>query len=143
MASSSVRPGWFAMTDATKARSPGVRSLAVGGRAGTKAFNAGVADAQLSAEHGKVTPHILRHTAATWLMQQGVDPWVAAGYLGMTMQTLIDNYGHHHSEHLSGARRAFDHRSTVTGSYRMTRSKREQMQSNAPEIEDRPKTASA
>ena len=26
-----------------------------------------------------VTPHTLRHTAATWLMQVGVDMWSAAG----------------------------------------------------------------
>src|SRR5262249_60687024 len=65
-----------------------------------KAFNAAVRDANLSAEHGKVTPHILRHTAATWLMQQRVDPWVAAGYLGMTIEKLIQNYGHHHPDHL-------------------------------------------
>ena len=77
----------------------------------TKAFNAAVLDAHLSAEQGKVTPHILRHTAATWLMQQGVDPWIAAGYLGMSVQTLIENYGHHHPEHLGAARKAFDKRS--------------------------------
>jgi hypothetical protein len=33
---------------------------------------------------GKVTPHTLRHTAATWLMQRGVPIWQAAGYLGMS-----------------------------------------------------------
>lgn len=43
-----------------------------------------------------VHPHILRHTAATWLMQQGADLWQAAGLLGMTVQTLQDVYGHHH-----------------------------------------------
>jgi integrase len=43
-----------------------------------------------------VTPHILRHTAATWLMQAGVDPWKAAGFLGMSVETLIDTYSHHH-----------------------------------------------
>jgi integrase len=43
-----------------------------------------------------VHPHILRHTAATWLMQQGADMWQAAGLLGMTVQTLQEVYGHHH-----------------------------------------------
>ncbi len=33
---------------------------------------------------GKVTPHTLRHTAATWLMQRGVPIWEAAGFLGMS-----------------------------------------------------------
>ena len=30
-----------------------------------------------------VTPHTLRHTAATWLMQANVSIWDAAGYLSM------------------------------------------------------------
>lgn len=45
-----------------------------------------------------VTPHIFRHTAATWLMQQGPDPWAAAGFLGMTVEMLIQTYGHHHPD---------------------------------------------
>ncbi len=45
-----------------------------------------------------VTPHTLRHTAATWLMRAGTDLWQAAGYLGMTVETLERVYGHHHPE---------------------------------------------
>jgi integrase len=41
-----------------------------------------------------VTPHVLRHTAATWLMQAGTDVWEAAGYLGMTVEMLSQRYGH-------------------------------------------------
>jgi len=37
---------------------------------------------------GKITPHTLRHTAATWLMQAGVDKWQAAGFLGMSIEML-------------------------------------------------------
>lgn len=51
-----------------------------------------VADAGLDAE---ITPHWMRHTAATWLMEANVDPWQAAAYLGMTMATLEAHYGHH------------------------------------------------
>ena len=40
-------------------------------------------------------PHICRHTAATWLMQSGVDQYEAAGYLGMSPETLWEVYGHH------------------------------------------------
>lgn len=43
-----------------------------------------------------VTPHTLRHTRATWLMQEGIDPWEAAGHLGMSMNTLTRVYGKHH-----------------------------------------------
>jgi integrase len=52
---------------------------------------------------GSVTPHTLRHTAATWLMQAGVDPWQAAGFLGMSVQTLLEVYGHHHPDYMREA----------------------------------------
>jgi integrase len=52
---------------------------------------------------GRVTPHTLRHTAATWLMQRGVPIWEAAGFLGMSPEVLQDTYGHHHPDHLQGA----------------------------------------
>jgi len=55
-----------------------------------------------------VTPHVLRHTAATWLMQLGTDKWQAAEYLGMTPETLDRVYGHHHPDHLLAPREAFD-----------------------------------
>jgi integrase len=52
---------------------------------------------------GHVTPHTLRHTAATWLMQRGVPIWEAAGFLGMSPEVLQDTYGHHHPDYLHGA----------------------------------------
>ncbi|WP_376705541.1 site-specific integrase [Mesorhizobium sp. ISC25] len=45
-----------------------------------------------------VTSHTLRHTAATWLMRAGADMWQAAGFLGITVDVLIDTYGHHHPD---------------------------------------------
>jgi len=60
-----------------------------------KGFEAAVKAARLSAD---VTPHILRHTCATWLMQDGVSLWDAAGFLGMTVQQLEQTYGHHHPD---------------------------------------------
>lgn len=45
-----------------------------------------------------VTPHTLRHTRATWLMQAGVDIWEAAGALGMTPDILQTVYGKHHPD---------------------------------------------
>ena len=42
-----------------------------------------------------VIPHTLRHTCATWLMQAGVDHYEAAGFLGMSVETLERVYGHH------------------------------------------------
>jgi integrase len=52
---------------------------------------------------GKVTPHTLRHTAATWLMQRGAPIWEAAGFLGMSAEVLQETYGHHHPDYLQGA----------------------------------------
>jgi len=48
-----------------------------------KAFRTVVKLCKLGLSEGNVTPHTLRHTAATWLMQAGMDLWVAAGNLGM------------------------------------------------------------
>jgi len=67
---------------------------------------------------GKVTPHTLRHTAATWLMQSGTDRWQAASYLGMSVETLEKVYGHHHPDYLQAAVAAISNGS---------RTKREQM----------------
>ena len=63
-------------------------------------FEGCVADAGLPAE---VTPHWMRHTAATWLMEANVDPWQAAGYLGMTRATLEQHYGHHRPTYQASA----------------------------------------
>jgi integrase len=57
-----------------------------------------------------VTPHTLRHTAATWLMQGGADIWQAAKFLGMTAEQIERTYGHHHPDHLKGARDTLDRR---------------------------------
>jgi integrase len=71
----------------------------------SKAFARAADGAQLGPD---VIPHTLRHTAATWLMQAGTDVWEAAGYLGMTVEMLSARYGHHHPDHLSSAKTAFE-----------------------------------
>jgi integrase len=43
-----------------------------------------------------IVRHALRHTCATWLMQAGLPHEEIADYLGMTVKTLKDVYGHHH-----------------------------------------------
>lgn len=70
----------------------------------SRAFASVIKDAKLE----DVTPHVLRHTSATWLMQAGTDPWQAAGYLGMTLEMLMNRYGHHHPEYLARAKSAFE-----------------------------------
>ena len=61
-----------------------------------KAWDSARAEAGLGRD---VVRHTLRHTAATWLMQAGTSPWAAAGYLGMSVETLLANYGHHHPDY--------------------------------------------
>ena len=59
-------------------------------------FNRAVANAHLGK---RVTPHTLRHTAATWLMDEGHKVWQAAGYLGMSPQVLEAVYAKHHPDY--------------------------------------------
>ncbi|WP_349372070.1 tyrosine-type recombinase/integrase [Salinarimonas sp.] len=51
----------------------------------------------------EVTPHALRHTAATWLRRAGVPLWDAAGYLGMSVEVLERVYGQHSPDHQAAA----------------------------------------
>ena len=64
-----------------------------------KGFEAACRRAELKG----VSPHTLRHTAATWLMQQGTDLWEASGFLAMSVETLTRTYGHHHPDHMREA----------------------------------------
>jgi integrase len=65
---------------------------------------------------GRVTPHTLRHTAATWLMQAGVPIWEAAGFLGMSPALVEQTYGHHHPAHMRGAAEAIGSRQAAAQS---------------------------
>jgi integrase len=46
-----------------------------------------------------VSPHTLKHTAATWLMQSGRDPFKISDYLATSVPTLLKHYGHHNPDH--------------------------------------------
>ncbi len=43
---------------------------------------------------GRLTPHILRHTRATHLLQDGKSPFAVANLLGDNLQTVLRVYGH-------------------------------------------------
>lgn len=66
-------------------------------------FEGAVRDAALQED---VTPHWMRHTCATWLMERNVQTWEAAGYTGMSVKTLEECYGHHRPNHQANARKA-------------------------------------
>lgn len=74
--------------------------------------------AKLAGAARKDGAHILRHTAATRLMQSGVDLYEAAGFLGMTPQTLWDTYGHHHPDFHQAAATATPKRKARTSKKR-------------------------
>lgn len=50
-----------------------------------------------------VTPHVLRHTAATRWLRQGLSIWNVAGLLGDTVETTVRVYGHHATGDLRAA----------------------------------------
>lgn len=54
-----------------------------------------------------VTPHVCRHTRATWLAQAGVPVWEAAGSLGMTAAVFEAIYGHQHPDYQKQAAEAY------------------------------------
>ncbi len=50
-----------------------------------------------------VTPHVLCHTAITWMLQRSISIWDAAGLSGRTPDTIQRVYAHHHPEYLRSA----------------------------------------
>ena len=62
-----------------------------------RAFAAVVKDARLN---DKVTPHVLRHTAVTWAMQNAADRYQGGEYFGLSQELLERRYGHHHPDYL-------------------------------------------
>ncbi len=57
---------------------------------------------------GVVTPHTLRHTAVTWMLQRRVTIWDAAGFAGMTAEMVQKTYGHHVPDYGADAAAALD-----------------------------------
>ena len=47
-----------------------------------------------------VTPHVLRHTAATWMVQRSVPFEMVAKFLGNSKEMVERVYGHHSPEWL-------------------------------------------
>ncbi len=50
-----------------------------------------------------VTPHVLRHTCATLLLQAEVPTWEVAGYLGTSAKVIESTYGHHDPDYMKRA----------------------------------------
>lgn len=54
-----------------------------------------------------VTPHVLKHSAATWLLRAGVDLWDVSALTSTSMKTLEGVYGHHSPEFQQASAKAF------------------------------------
>jgi len=54
-----------------------------------------------------VTPHVLKHSAATWLLRMGVDLWDISALTSTSMKTLEAVYGHHSPEFQTASATAF------------------------------------
>jgi integrase len=65
-------------------------------RAGGKvdAIKHGFHSACVRARLTDVTPHTMRHTVITWMLQRGVPIWEVATFAGMTVKLIEDTYGH-------------------------------------------------
>jgi integrase len=69
-----------------------------------KSFAAAVEGARLGK---RVTPHVLKHTSASWLLQGGVSIWDASQFLATSPDTVQRVYGHHCPEHQERALKVF------------------------------------
>jgi len=63
-----------------------------------------------AAKVADVTPHILKHSATTWLLQSGMDLWAVSGLTSTSVKTLETVYGHHSLEFQPASAKAFRRR---------------------------------
>lgn len=67
---------------------------------GLKGIRRAFRDACAAAGLADVTPHTLRHTAATWMAQSGVPLTEIAGILGQSVQRTTERYIKHHPDYM-------------------------------------------
>lgn len=72
-----------------------------------RGWDAVVKEAVLGAD---VTPHVLKHSATTWLLRAGVDLWDVSGLTSTSMKTLETVYGHQSPEFQKEMAKAFRRR---------------------------------
>lgn len=71
------------------------------------------------------SPHTLKHSAITWMLQNGTDPWSVSGFTGTSVHTITTVYGHHASDYMETARNSSKNarRRRVTATDTATRGK--------------------
>jgi integrase len=67
--------------------------------------------AAVRAKVGGVSPHVLRHTAVTWMVMAGVPLPMVAKYAAMSLAMVEKRYGHHSPDWLMQAARALEGKS--------------------------------
>lgn len=72
-----------------------------------RGWDAVVKEAGLGAD---VTPHVLKHSATTWLLRAGMDLWDVSGLTSTSTKTLETVYGHHSPEFQKATAQAFRRR---------------------------------
>lgn len=65
---------------------------------------------RLSGLGSDVTPHTLKHTCITWMLQAGVPIWEVAGFTSTSAKLIEARYGHHCPNHMENARSALGRR---------------------------------
>jgi integrase len=76
-----------------------------------KSVKRGFREAATRSKLERVTPHTLRHTAATWAAQEGAPMWEISGMLGHTTTEVTQKvYAKHHPDYLSQAAGAIEKR---------------------------------
>jgi integrase len=79
-----------------------------------------------------VTPHVLRHTCATMLLQLGVSVYDVAGVLGASEAVIRHTYGHHAHDHLRQAVAVFSRRTPAHETPMKSVNKRGQIRKISP-----------
>lgn len=57
-----------------------------------------------------ITPHVLKHSATTWLLRAGMDLWAVSGLTSTSTKTLETVYGHHSPDFQKATAQAFRRR---------------------------------
>jgi integrase len=50
--------------------------------------------ARAAGDPQRITPHVLRHTCCSWMLQEGLSEWKVGEYVGMTAALVASTYGH-------------------------------------------------
>jgi integrase len=88
-------------------RNAGEMAFVVGGRRLKQIKQSFARAVAASGIEKKITMHTLKHSCATWLMQQGVTIFDAADFLATSVRTLEKVYAHHAPDHQERALKAF------------------------------------